>query len=133
MSVEFYGVANNPKAIVIRFSEKVEGIEFFSPSDFPQQVGLMSRPAGYQVQAHVHNIFNRTISQTQEVLVVRKGSCEVLLFDDFPNEEIKIQLHAGDTILLGHGAHAVTMITDCEILEVKQGPYAGANDKTLLP
>ena len=38
----------------------------------------------------------------------------------------------GDVILLAHGGHEIVMNTECEILEVKQGPYAGPNDKTHL-
>ena len=132
MSVEFYGELENPRAIVIRFSERASGIEFYSPPNFPQQIGLMSRPAGSEVPPHIHNIIPRTISQTQEVLVIRHGTCEVVLFDEFPDGETKIQLNAGDAILLSHGAHAVKMISDCEILEIKQGPYAGVHDKVLL-
>jgi hypothetical protein len=33
---------------------------------------------------------------------------------------------------LAHGGHQIEMQSDCEILEVKQGPYAGENDKTHL-
>jgi hypothetical protein len=39
-------------------------------------------------------------------------------------------LEAGDVILLASGGHGFEMIEDSEIIEVKQGPYAGEMDKT---
>ncbi len=130
MAVEFFGNPLRPSAIVIRESETANGIEFYSPEDYSQQLGLMRRPVGYVVPAHVHNEVSRTITQTQEVLLIRKGSCLVTLFDEQAKPINKIILEGGDVILLASGAHKIEMLTDCEILEVKQGPYAGSNDKT---
>lgn len=128
----YFGEESHPSAIVIRADESVSGIEFFSPSDFSQQIGLMTRPAGYKVPAHIHNLVERKIEHTQEVLMIRRGSCEVLLFNDLNIVSHKIFLEVGDVILLAHGGHEINMITECEILEVKQGPYAGNMDKTAL-
>jgi hypothetical protein len=90
----------------------------------------MTRPAGYVVPAHIHNEVERKITQTQEVLIIRNGSCLVTLFDSNYTPIEKIVLEKGDVILLANGAHKIEMISECEILEVKQGPYAGNNDKT---
>ena len=132
MSVELYGDELMPTAIVIRANEKVEGIKFYSPESYSQQLGLMTRPEGYVVPAHVHNLVERTIRHTQEVLLIRKGSCSVTLFDEKNVQTSLITLMSGDVILLAHGGHEIVMNTECEILEVKQGPYAGPNDKTHL-
>jgi len=130
MGPEFYGEAKNPSAIVIRHNFSVTGIEFFSPSSFSQQLGLMSRPSGYHVPAHRHNLVSRTISVTQEVLLIRSGICRVNLFSEQDEILHSIELFSGDVILLAHGGHEVIMVSDCDILEVKQGPYAGDQDKT---
>jgi hypothetical protein len=128
----YFGEESRPSAIVIRADESVSGIEFFSPADFSQQIGLMTRPAGYKVPAHVHNLVERKIEHTQEVLMIRRGSCEVILFSELNVVSHNIVLEVGDVILLAHGGHEINMITECEILEVKQGPYAGNMDKTAL-
>ena len=128
----YFGEESRPSAIVIRADESVSGIEFFSPADFSQQIGLMTRPAGYKVPAHVHNLVERKIEHTQEVLMIRRGSCEVILFNELNVVSHNIVLKVGDVILLAHGGHEINMITECEILEVKQGPYAGNMDKTAL-
>jgi hypothetical protein len=132
MDVEFYGEAASPKAIVIRDRVKIEGIKFFSPPDYSQQIGLMTRPSGYSVPAHIHNKIERVITSTQEVLVIRKGECVVTLINSAGESQDQINLTSGDVILLAHGAHKIDMLTECEILEIKQGPYAGEFDKTLI-
>ena len=131
MSIEFYGPEKSPNAIVIRRSAKAENIEFYSPADFPQQIGLMSRPSGHVVPGHVHNEVLREIKATQEVLMIRNGRCEVTLLD-LGSDPIRIELTKGDVILLASGGHSIKMLEDTEILEVKQGPYLGPNDKTFL-
>lgn len=123
------GEAEDPYAIVIRRSAKIEGIEFFTPQNSPQQIGLMSRPAGHLVKAHIHNPIVRTISITQEVLVIRNGSCTVKIYDEDLSFHEEVELKTGDTILLARGGHEILMTSDCEILEVKQGPYSDINDK----
>ena len=129
MSVKYFGDAAQPNAILIRAPESVIGIQFFSPPDYSQQIGLMSRPTGYLVAPHIHVEVERRITQTQEVLLIRKGSCLITLYDNDNAPFENIILEKGDVILLAHGAHKIEMLSDCEILEVKQGPYAGANDK----
>lgn len=131
VSIEFYGPKSKPNAIVIRGTAKAEGIEFYSPDDFPQQIGLMSRPKGYVVPGHIHNEVLRQIILTQEVLMIRSGRCEVTLIDQ-NSEQIQIELVTGDVILLASGGHSIKMLDDTEILEVKQGPYLGPDDKTFL-
>ena len=39
-------------------------------------------------------------------------------------------LQTGDVILLASGGHGFTMLEETEMIEVKQGPYAGEKDKT---
>jgi oxalate decarboxylase/phosphoglucose isomerase-like protein (cupin superfamily) len=131
MGIEFFGAQDNPNAIVIRSSARVKDIEFFSPTHFPQQIGLMSRPTGYLVPSHLHNEISREIRLTQEVLMIRKGKCEVVLYHN-NSEQARIELDAGDVILLASGGHSIRMLEDCEILEVKQGPYLGPDDKIFI-
>lgn len=132
MSIEFFGGSDSPTAILIRRNARVEGIKFFSPSDYPQQLGLMTRPRGYIVPAHKHNQVARTISETQEVLLLRSGKCKVSLLSDQLEVLNEIIIEPGDVIFLAHGAHRIEMLEESELLEVKQGPYAGDLDKTIL-
>jgi len=39
-------------AIIIRRNFKKDGVEFFTPGSYSQQVGYMNRPEGYVVPPH---------------------------------------------------------------------------------
>ena len=69
-------------SIIIRSKFKQEGIKFFTPSDFSQQLGYMKRPSGYVIEPHVHKPVKRTINFTKEVLFIRKGKLKVDFYDD---------------------------------------------------
>lgn len=130
MNIEFVGDLGNPMAILVRSSASVDGIRFFTPGTFSQQLGLMSRPSGYVVPPHTHNLVERTITQTQEVLLLRKGSIRVTIYGSDARAISVLEMAPGDVILLAHGGHKIEMLEESEILEIKQGPYAGPDDKT---
>ncbi len=117
-------------AIIIRTNYEQDGISFFTPDDFSQQLAYMKRNAGYEIQPHVHNPVERSVRYTQEVLFLRKGRVRVDFYSETQEYlESKI-LFEKDVILLANGGHGFKMLEDSEIIEVKQGPYAGELDKT---
>ena len=117
-------------AMILRADFKAEGIRFFTPDTFSQQLGYMNRPKGYVIPPHDHNAVPRTIEWTQEVLIVRSGKVRLDLYEPVNREYIESHvLMAGDIVLLAHGGHGFVMLEQSEIVEVKQGPYAGEYDK----
>ena len=42
-------------AVIIRANYKADGIKFFTPNEFSQQLGYMNRPKGYEISPHLHN------------------------------------------------------------------------------
>ena len=121
---------NNIIAIIIRSDFKKEGIEFFTPNDFSQQLAYMNHPKGYKITPHTHNKIIRSVFYTLETLFIKKGKVKV----DFYTKEkefIKSRIiKTGDVILLASGGHGFTMLEQTEMIEVKQGPYSGDSDKT---
>mgnify|MGYP001472652437 FL=1 len=116
-------------AIIIRSNYKKEGIEFFTPDNYSQQLGYMKRPSGYEIKPHIHKKISKKIEFTQEVLFIKSGKLRV---DFYKNEKQYLQskiLSKGDIILLSEGGHGFKVIDECEIFEVKQGPYDEINDK----
>lgn len=111
-----------------RFSEP--GIHFFTPGDLSQQLAYMRHPAGKIIEPHVHNPVLRQVHYTQEVLFLRKGRLRVDFYDSDQNYLESRILEAGDTILLATGGHGFEVLDEVEMIEVKQGPYAGDQDKT---
>lgn len=117
-------------ALIIRNTFHKVGIEFFTPSTYSQQIGYMNRPEGYVIQPHVHNSVPRQVQFTKEVLFIKSGRVRVDFYDDEQSYLESRILNAGDVILLAFGGHGFEMLEDSEIIEVKQGPYAGDADKT---
>ncbi|MBS1635499.1 MAG: hypothetical protein JST26_06210 [Bacteroidetes bacterium] len=116
-------------AIIIRRDYKKEGIEFFTNDDDSQQLGYMNRPEGYEILPHRHNIVQREVHLTQEVLFIKSGKVRV---DFYNNEQVYLEsrvLLPGDVILLADGGHGFFMLEQSEMIEVKQGPYCGEKDK----
>lgn len=116
-------------AIIIKSNYKNEGISFFTPNDFSQQLGYMNRPKGYEIAPHRHNIIERKVFLTQEVLFIRSGKVQVSFYDDSENFVESKVLEKNDIILLASGGHGFKMLENSEIIEVKQGPYCGEEDK----
>jgi len=116
-------------AIIIYSEYEKQGIEFFTPHTFSQQLAYMNRPKGYKIQAHVHKPVPRTVKYTQETLFIKKGRVKINFFDEEKQYLDSRILTTGDVILLVSGGHDFLMLEDTEMIEVKQGPYAGDDDK----
>ena len=117
-------------AMLLRTAFQTDGIQFFTPDDFSQQLAYMNRPQGYVIAPHVHNPVPREVHFTKEVLFIKSGKVRVDFYDDDKNYLESRVLFQGDVVLLAFGGHGFEMMEDSEIIEVKQGPYAGEADKT---
>jgi hypothetical protein len=117
-------------ALIISHSFRSDGLSFFTSTDMPLQLGYMNHPEGHKIIPHVHNVVERQLSQTQEVLIVRTGRTRLDLYDRDKNFVCSRELVAGDIILLANGGHGLEMMEPTEIVEVKNGPYDDKKDKT---
>ena len=117
-------------AIIVHHDYNKKGISFFTPGNLSQQVAYMQHPSGHLIEPHVHNKVVREVHYTQEVLLLRKGKLRVDFYDDERTYLKSYVLEAGDLILLASGGHGFKVIEEVEMFEIKQGPYAGDNDKT---
>ena len=130
MLIEHVTHGGSLRAIIVRAGFHPEGIEFLTPPDSSQQLGFMKRPAGYVVEPHVHLAVERTVTLTQEVLLIRRGRCRLDLYTDARDIWASYELGQGDVVLLAEGGHGLFMLEETELIEVKQGPYAGDGDKS---
>jgi len=117
-------------AIIIKNQFNKEGIHFFTPPEFSQQLGYMHHPPGKKIEPHFHNAVERNVIYTQEVLLIKKGKLKVNFYDDDRQFIAERILSAGDVILLSNGGHGFEVLEELEMIEVKQGPYCGDLDKT---
>jgi hypothetical protein len=116
--------------LIIRADFSHEGIEFFTPEKFSQQLAYMKRSAGYKIAPHIHNQVRREVFYTQEVLFIKSGRVRVNFYDESQNFLESRVLYTGDVMLLAKGGHGLDVLEESEIIEVKQGPYTGDLDKT---
>ena len=117
-------------SIILRATFREPGINFFTKNSVSQQLAFMRHPAGKSIAPHVHNPVPRQIQYTQEVLFIRKGRLRVDFYDTEQHYLESRILEAGDVILLMQGGHGFEVLEEVEMIEVKQGPYVGEQDKT---
>jgi mannose-6-phosphate isomerase-like protein (cupin superfamily) len=116
-------------AIIIYSEFSKEGIEFFTPGDFSQQLGYMKRAKGYEIQEHMHKLQSREVKYTQETLFIKRGRVRVDFYTDDRVYISSRELKGGDVILLASGGHGFEFLEETEMMEVKQGPYLEEDDK----
>lgn len=116
-------------AVIVRQSHVQHGLDFFTSENASQQIGCVGHPKGFETDAHVHNIIKREVFYTSETLVIKKGKVRADIYDNNKNYiESKI-LNEGDVILFTDGGHGFKFLEDCQMVEIKQGPYAKQEDK----
>lgn len=117
-------------AVIISHKFDKPGIHFFTPNELSQQLAYMRHPKGKIIQPHVHNAVPREVLYTQEVLFLKRGKLRVDFYNDQQKYLESRMLEGGDVILLVTGGHGFEVLEEVEMIEVKQGPYLGEQDKT---
>lgn len=118
-------------AIIVRWWFQQPGVTFFTEACHTQQLAFMGRKAGETVEAHCHREIPREISKTQEVLMIKRGKLKLSLFDGERRLVHSCPLETGDVVALINGGHSLEFLEDTDLIEVKQGPYLGKDDKVL--
>jgi hypothetical protein len=104
------------------------GLNFFSKDSEFVQVGTWGYESGKELLAHSHNKVERQVFWTQEVLYIRKGKIKADIYN-LENEKVgEFVGNSGDVLILLIGGHGYQILEDeTQVLEVKNGPYLGAN------
>lgn len=118
-----------PLAYVVRAAEDPQQTTFVTPDEANLQVGFVVYPAGGEIARHEHRPIERTIRGTSEVLIVRSGCCELDVYDDARALVATRELRQGDVMVMVGGGHGFRLTEDTVLLEVKQGPYTGPDEK----
>ena len=125
-----YEVKKDGKVIArhIKPEDIKTGLNFFSQDEEYIQVGVWGNyEGGKQLGAHIHNTVERTIDRTYEVLYVMSGAINAQIFDmnEQPIEQVTVK--QGEILVLLECGHGYTILEDgTNVLEVKNGPYLGA-------
>jgi hypothetical protein len=103
-------------AVIIRRNFSKDGIEFFTPNDFSQQLGYMKRGKDYHIEPHIHNSISREVMLTQEVLFIKSGKVRVDFYSDHQEYYESRVLNSGDIILLANSGHGIVTLEESEII-----------------
>ena len=123
----------NLLALIVRGAYRPGGVDFVSAPDQALQLAVSHYPGGQRIRPHAHPPRTITVDRVEEVVHLRRGRIAVDLYDAGDKVVKTVQLAAGDTIVLSSGGHGFSILEDTDILEVKQGPYAGSGaDKRYL-
>lgn len=116
-------------AFIIRAEKSVEETTFLTPEDFKQQLGFIVYPKGGEIIRHIHKPMERHLVGMSEILLVKKGLLEADFYTDEKQYLETRELREGDLVLLVSGGHGFRCIEDTVLVEIKQGPYIGPEEK----
>jgi cupin fold WbuC family metalloprotein len=127
--IEIISDGETPLAYIVRAGWMPKSTEFLTPNHFGQQMGMIVYGAGTQIQPHLHLPVVREVHGTTECIVVRKGECDLDIYDQNKQLIECRSLKTGDIVLLLGGGHGFRISEDTILFEVKQGPYIEGADK----
>lgn len=104
-----------------------EGLNFFSKDEEFIQAGAWGYDEGKELLAHIHNKVDRTVSRTCETLYVISGSLEARIYDLEEKLVDTFSVCAGEVLILLECGHGYKILeNNTKVLEIKNGPYLGA-------
>lgn len=116
-------------AMIVRADFRGGKYNFFTPDDFPLQMGTSFYGAGEKITPHVHIPQPRHVELVNEYIYVKSGRLELTLYTKDRVPTATVELRCGDSLLLTGGGHGFRVLEACQLIEVKQGPYLGMDDK----
>jgi len=118
--------------MIVRGSFRGGRYNFFTPDDFPLQLGQNFYPPGQTIDAHMHLPQERHVKRVNEFIYLVAGRLLLHLFALDRGHLKDVELASGDCVLLTAGGHGFEVLEESRLLEVKQGPYLGVQDKVKL-
>ena len=122
-------------ALIIRnkIQFKKKGVNFLTKNEDLLQVGFLKHSKNHIIKSHIHVKQKRLVNFSSEVLIIKKGELKVNFFDSYGKKIPKTKiLYKNDIIILFQGGHGFEVKKNCEIIEVKQGPYLNGKVKKLF-
>ncbi len=127
--IEILEYKGKPLTYIIRSDVYPEITTFLTPPEFKQQVGYIVYSSREEIDRHFHRPLERHIIGTSEVIIVKKGRCLIDIYNDGHELVATRELMEGDLMLMVGGGHGFRMLEDTVLLEIKQGPYTGEDEK----
>jgi len=96
----------------------------------PLQVVALKHKKGEMVKPHLHAKRLRRIIHTQTCFIIRKGKVKIDIYNNNKKFIKSPLLNAGDFFISLAGGHAISYLTDAEVIEIKNGPFI--EDKVII-
>lgn len=114
-------------AKIIEENDWNDGLSFFSEDNEFMQVGTWNYQSGTMLKPHIHNIVERKINRTQEVLFIKSGRIKASFYEENGEFITSENISSGNVVILLNGGHGYEILEDdTKVLEIKNGPYLGA-------
>ena len=118
-------------SIIIRKKFNNNKSKFITPGNLDFQIGFLKKKEKSIINIHHHPDKTKKIKTTSEVLFIKKGKIKVSIFNLKGVLICNKILKTGDIIMLARCAHGFKILKDCEMIEVKQGPFKVNNKKVI--
>jgi len=128
-------ISHNGKilAVYLRSRDWSNGLNFLGDEGDFVQVGLWDYHTGKKLGPHKHVQNIRNVEYTQEAVFVKQGSMRATVFSNAGKLIESVELFPGDLIVMYAGGHGYEILEDhTQVLEVKNGPYTGLDDRVHL-
>lgn len=116
-------------AYILKADKFPDKTTFFSKSEANLQVGCVVYGDNSEIPKHLHKPVKRNLDRTEEVLILREGKCILDIYNNNKEKVTSRNLSSGDVIILVAGGHGFRVTKKTVLLEIKQGPYFGVEEK----
>lgn len=104
-----------------------KGLCFYSNDEDFIQVGTWNYEKGRYLVAHNHNIVERKINRTNEVIIILDGKLKIDIYDENDEKITELKAKKNDLVIMMNGGHGYHILKDnTKVVEIKNGPYLGA-------
>jgi hypothetical protein len=115
----------NKNLLGIRIKKLKGGSLPVTEESSPLQLITLKNKKGYIVAPHIHKPVKRTTESLQECIVVLKGKVRVDLYGSGKRVVKRVTVKQGEAFITITGGHSIHFLEDTEIIETKNGPFAG--------
>jgi len=104
-----------------------KGLCFYSNDEDFIQVGTWNYEKDRYLVAHNHNIVERKINRTNEVIIILDGKLKIDIYDENDEKITELKAKKNDLLIMMNGGHGYHILEDnTKVIEIKNGPYLGA-------
>lgn len=103
-----------------------DAVSFITKPEEQLQVAEITMTLDKVIEPHLHRLFERRTVGTPEVIIVKSGLVQFDFYASNGEYVASYDLGRNDLVVIMRGGHGLKAKKHSEMIEVKQGPYAGS-------